>query len=332
MSKFTVAGIECGPLGLGLMGLTLREEPIPDEQAFAVMERAIALGANCFNTGEFYGSNEPTANLKLLGRFFTKYPKYAERVCLSVKGALDIATRTLDGSPEGVRKSVSNCAGLLQGKKIDMFECARVDPKVPIETTMMGMVQLKEEGLIGGISLSEVGATTIKRAAEVTTISAVEIEFSMWCTEALDNGVLQTCADLGITVLAYSPLGRGFLTGQYKSREDIPKDSRKLFDQFSEENFQTNLNLASEIFKIAAKRGLTPAQLALAWIKKYEEVIPGLKIIPIPGCTTIARVEENFSSVGKLGDSEFAELNTLLNTSHPQGGRYNSNFAIQLWA
>ncbi|KAK9475665.1 NADP-dependent oxidoreductase domain-containing protein [Lipomyces japonicus] len=330
----TVTGTQIGDLGFGLMGLTWRPTVTPDEQAFATINKAIELGANFLNSGEFYGQpSQPTANLDLLKRFFEKYPEQAEKTVISVKGGIDSKTWLPDGSPEGVRKSVENSIKHLGNvKKLDLFECARVDKNVPIETTVAALGELVKEGLIGGISLSEVKPETIERAAKVHKIEAVEVEFSLFSLEAKDLGVLDTAAKLGIPVIAYSPLGRGFLTGQIKDRSQIPEgDIRLFFERFSEENFPLNLVLVEKIEELAKAKGVTVAQFAIAWIKKHEDVISGLKIIPIPGATTVSRVEENLAAIHSLTDEEFAQVNEILSKVEVKGGRYNKHAESHLW-
>ncbi|KAK9450233.1 NADP-dependent oxidoreductase domain-containing protein [Limtongia smithiae] len=333
-SMCEITGIPVGPLGFGLMGFTWRPVVLPEEEAFKVMKEAIDLGANFINSGEFYANEDRTLNLKYVRRFFEKYPEYADKTVLSVKGGMNLTTFQPDSSPEGIRTSVENVISCLgDAKKLDIFEAARVDPKVPIETTMKALTELIAEGKVGGISLSEVGAATIRRAAAVAKISAVEIEYSMYSVEALSNGVLETCAELGIPVIAYSPLGRGFLTGQIKSRADLPPNDMRLhFDRFSEENFGLNIKLLHEVENLAKVKGVTPAQFALAWIKKHEEKIPGLTIIPIPGATKIERVQENFAKIDPLTDEEFKDIGDILQKIEVRGGRYNSHHEALLWA
>ncbi|KAJ8103838.1 NADP-dependent oxidoreductase domain-containing protein [Lipomyces tetrasporus] len=328
-----ILGVPIGSMGFGLMGFTWRPKITPDDQAFAVMKRAVDLGATFFNGGEFYGSVEPTLNLDLINRFFTKYPEYADKVVLSIKGGVDLKTLSPDGRPEAVRASVNNVLKHLGGaKKLDVFECARVDKNVPIETTISALAEMVKEGLIGGISLSEVGVESIKRAANVHPIAAVEVEYSLWSLEAYELGVLKTCAELGIPVVAYAPLGRGFLTGQIRSRADIGQgDFRLYLDRFSQENFPLNLQLVDEVVKLAEKKGIKPSQLALSWVKKHEEIIPGLSIIPIPGATTLDRIEENYASVPALTDEEFAEIGEILKKFEVRGGRYNTHASAHLW-
>jgi len=230
-----------------------------------------------------------------------------------------------DGTPEGVRTSVDNCLKLLGGKKkLDLFECARVDPKTPIEVTIGALAEYVKEGKLGGISLSEVKAETIRKAHKVFPISAVEIELSLWETNVLTNGVAETCAELGIPVIAYSPLGRGFLTGAVKSLDDIPEgDMRRHFPRFSPENFPKNMKLVHQIEAIANKKGCKPSQLALAWVRQLSER-PGMPVfIPIPGATTEARVEENMVEV-RLNEADIEEIETTLKSIEIVGHRYPS--------
>lgn len=171
-----------------------------DEQSFAAMRAALANGCNFFNGGEFYGPTEKNS-LALLNRYYTKYPEDADKVVLNIKGGM--RGMTPDGTPEGVRASVKNCLKQLGGKgRIDMFECGRRDNKVPLRTTLQALGELVKEGKIGGVALTEVNADTIREAAGITKIVAVEVELSLWSTEPLTNGVAQACAELGIPMIA----------------------------------------------------------------------------------------------------------------------------------
>jgi pyridoxine 4-dehydrogenase len=194
-------------------GLTWRPKPPSQDQAFEAMRTALSLGANAWNGGELYGTPQRNS-LHLLNEYFTKYPKDAEKVVLSIKGGLKAGQMEPDGSKENIDRSIGECLKVLDGKKkLDLFECARVDSKVPIEETISYIAEYVKSGKLGGISLSEVNANTIRRAHKTHPISAVEVEISLWATEAFENGVAQTCAELGIPIIAYSPLGRGFLVG-----------------------------------------------------------------------------------------------------------------------
>jgi pyridoxine 4-dehydrogenase len=219
---------------------------------------------------------------------------------------------------------MDNCLKLLNGKKhIDIFEYARVDKNVPIETTLK---VLEEEyvktGKLGGIGLSEVSAATIEKAAKATKIVAVEVELSLWSTDIFQNGVAETCAKFGIPVVAYSPIGRGMLSGEIKSPEDIPEgDMRKFMPRFQPGTFEKNLELVREVEKIAKQKGCTPAQLAIAWTKYLSKKDGNPEIIPIPGATTETRVAENSKNV-TLTDQEAAEIDKILKSFPVEGGRY----------
>jgi pyridoxine 4-dehydrogenase len=197
------------------IGLTLKNPPLSNKVAFGAMRASLDMGANFWNGGEIYGSTERNS-LHMLNEYFTKYPEDADKVVLSIKGGYTpggiLVGGRPDGSPENVKRSIDECLKVLDGKKfLDLFECARVDPNVPIETTVATINEYVKAGKIGGISLSEVNAQTIRRAAKVAKISAVEVEFSLWSTDILYNGVAEACAELNIPVVAYSPIGRGFL-------------------------------------------------------------------------------------------------------------------------
>jgi pyridoxine 4-dehydrogenase len=229
MVKLT--GKEVGDVGYGLMGklklqytslslttkltttpgLTWRETPPSQEQAFDAMRTALSEGAIAWNGGEIYGTPERNS-LHLLNEYFTKYPEDAEKVVLSIKGGCVPGTLMPDGSKQNIQRSIDECLKVLDGKKfLDIFQCARVDPKVPIEDTVSYIAEYVKAGKVGGIGLSEVNANTIRRAHKIHPIAAVEYEFSLWTPNALENGVAQTCAELGIPLVAYSPMGRGFL-------------------------------------------------------------------------------------------------------------------------
>jgi len=285
------------------------------------MKAALNTGANFWNGGEFYGTPEHNS-LHVLNSYFSKYPDDTERVVISIKGGLGLGLAP-DGGEQNVRRSVDNCLKLLDGKKtLDIFECARVDPNTPIETTIGILATYVKEGKIKGISLSEVKAETIRRAHKVHPICAVEVEFSLWATDILSNGVAATCAELSIPVVAYSPLGRGFLTGEIKSFDDIPEgDFRRYLPKFQPDVFPKNLELVKELEKLANKKGCKPAQLGLAWVKSMSGK-PGMPtIIPIPGATTEDRVVENSKDV-KLTNADLEEIDGILSKAVVIGDRY----------
>ncbi len=230
------------------------------------MKASIESGCNFWNAGEFYGTPEYNS-LHLMERYFTRYPEDASKVVLSIKGGLN--NMLPDGSPEGIKKSVDNCLTLLKGKKsIDIFEMARVDKKTPLETTLKVLEEYVKAGKIGGIALSEVNATTIKKAVGITKIVAVEVEVSLFTTHIFDNGVAAACAEHNIPIVAYSPLSRGFLTGELKSPDDIPEgDFRKAIPRFQAENFSMNLEIVDEVKKLASRKACTTPQIAINWVR-----------------------------------------------------------------
>ena len=211
-----IAGRKVGATGYGLMSklhpttsatyanrLTgLKRPPAPpEEQAFAAMRSAVTSGCNFWNGGEFYGTPDSNS-LTLLNEYFALYPEDADKVVLNIKGAMGPGMKP-DGSPEYVRKSVENCLRMLGERgRIDMFECARRDPKVPLEKTLKALAELVDEGKIGGVALSEVNANTIRESAKITKIVAVEVELSLWSTAPLTNGIAEACAELDIPIIA----------------------------------------------------------------------------------------------------------------------------------
>lgn len=314
-------GKEIGPIGYGLMGLTWRPTPAPEEQAFKAMRASLAAGCNFWNAGEFYGT-ESYNSLHLLNKYFTKYPEDADKVVLSVKGVL--MNMHPDGSPENVKRSVENSLKILDGKKsIDIFEPARVDKNVPLEVTLKALEEYVKAGKIGGIALSEVGAATIQKAVKITKIVAIEVELSLWALDILNNGVAKAAAEHNIPIVAYSPIGRGMLTGEIKKPDDIPEgDLRRMLPRFNKENFNHNLELVSELEKTAKQKNCTPAQLAINWAKqlsKKDRSYP--EIIPIPGATKEERVLENAKEI-TLSNDELVEIDSILKKFEVKGDRY----------
>ncbi|KAJ8127755.1 hypothetical protein O1611_g5878 [Lasiodiplodia mahajangana] len=327
-----LAGKEVGPTGYGLMGLTWRLEPPPQEQAFEAMRAALKNGCNNWNGGEFYGKPDYNS-LVLLERYFEKYPEDADKIVLSIKGGNSPVTQRTDGSPENTRRTLDDCIAQLKGrKKIDMFEFARRDPNVPLEVTF-GVIEKEyiQTGKIGGISLSEVRAETIHEAVKYTKVLGVEVELSLFSTDPLENGVAAACAQYGIPLIAYSPIGRGMLTGQIKSENDVEPMMKKFkFPRMEGENFEKNMVLVNKVSEFAAKKGCTPAQLAINWVRSLSKR-PGMPtIIPIPGATTAARVEEN-SKIVDITDEEMAEIDAILASFTVAGTRYHPMVATDTW-
>ncbi|TQN72760.1 Pyridoxal reductase [Colletotrichum shisoi] len=316
-------GQEVGNIGYGLMGLTWRPQPCSEEQAFEAMRAALENGNNFWNGGEFYGTPEYNSSV-LLERYFAKFPEDADKVVLSMKGGVNLKNLHPDGSPKGVRRSLDNITNQLKGrKKVDMFECARRDKNTPLEVTF-GVIQKEyiDTGKVGGICLSEVSAATIHEAVKHAKIVGVEVELSLFSTEILTNGVAAACAQYGIPIIAYSPVGRGMLTGQVKTLDDIPHgDMRRHMPRFQPDTFGINIKLVEQVETLARKKGVTPAQLAISWTVALSRRPGTPVIIPIPGATTADRVNENAKLV-ELTDEEMAEIDATLAKFEVVGGRY----------
>ncbi|KAI0018428.1 pyridoxal reductase [Xylariomycetidae sp. FL0641] len=325
-----LVGKEVGDLGYGLMGFTWRPNPCPQEQAFEAMRTALQKGMNFWNGGWFYGPPEYNS-LVLLERYFEKYPEDAEKVVISIKSGMNKTFTAPDGSPENTRNAIDACLEQLKGrKKLDIFEFARRDQTVDMKTTFEVIEkEYIQTGKVGGISLSEVRAETIHEAVKVTKVVAVEVELSIFAPEVLENGVAAACAQYGIPLVAYSPIGRGMLSCQYKSFDDIPADSwLKHIPRFQPPNFEHNVQLVHQVEEMARKKGCTPAQLAISWTRALSGR-PGLPtIIPIPGATTAARVEENARYV-ELTDEDLAAIDATIKKFKPVGERYPPGVAFE---
>ncbi|KAE8151970.1 NADP-dependent oxidoreductase domain-containing protein [Aspergillus avenaceus] len=314
-----------GPIGYGLMGLTTYATPPSQRQAFEVMRAAIQNGCTCWNGGEFYGAPDYNS-LVLLEQYLERYPEDADKIVLNIKGGVNPETHQADASPENTHRSLDGCIAQLKGrKKIDMFEFGRRDPAISLDVAFdLIDKEYVQTGKIGGIALSEVRAETIHEAVKTTKVVAVEAELSLFSTEILENGVAAACAKHGIPIIAYSPIGRGMLTGQFKKFDDIPQDSVLFsynFPRFQQENFKKNLRLVEKVESIAERKNCTPAQLAINWTRALSRR-PGMPtIIPIPGATTAKRVEGN-SKLIDITDEEMAEIDEILAEFTPAGERY----------
>jgi pyridoxine 4-dehydrogenase len=257
-------------------------------------------------------------------RYFTAYPEDASKVVLCIKsGIVSMKTFEVDCSVAAMRRMLSTANSILDGKKkIDIFGCARVDPKVPIEETVEGLGELVREGKIGGIQLSEVSAATIRRATKIYNIDMVEAEVSLWATDIFCNGVAETCADLGIVVVAHTPLGAGMLTGKIQSAIDLPADSHhRFFPRFQGDNLEKNIALVRRLEEMAAKKGCTTAQLALSWIKAKGKSDGMPFLVPIAGARSEQRVKENCKDV-LLVEEDLKEIENILERFPVTGARY----------
>lgn len=325
-----------GPIGLGLMGMTWRDPPPPVPQSLDAMKISLSVDANFWNAGELYGTTEFNS-CHLINQYLTENPSDASKIVLSIKGGLAPGEMRPDGSEKNIRRSIDECLRILDGKcAIDIFQSARVDPTTPIETSITALAACVQEGKIRGIGLSEVKASTIRRAAAIHPIAAVEVELSLWATDILRNGVAATCAELGIPIVAYSPLCRGVLTERpIRRNADIPDgDHKKHLPKFQDAVLEANNQITDEVAELARRKGCTKAQVAIAWVRGLSgRMVPaGLDgervklgvIFPIPGATTRERVLEN-TTVVELSDAEMEEIAEILRKNPIQGERYGEN-------
>ena len=274
-------------------------------------------------SGDFYGSPESNS-LHLLRSYFTRYPEDSKRVVLSIKTAFSRESMTPDCSPEGIRRSIDNCLAILDGKVfIDILEPARVDPKVPIETTVAAISEYVKAGKIGGVGLSECSAATLRKAHAVYPIQGIEREFSLFTTDPLTNGLVETCAELEIPLIGHSPLSHGFLSGSIRKPEDIPEDNPmlKIMPRYQLEVFGENLKLVDEVKALADRKGATVAQVAINWSRVIGSRYKGLVVIPLPGATSVQRVEENLKILD-LTNEDLDRIQQILDCLPIQGSRY----------
>ncbi|GGO18467.1 aldo/keto reductase [Deinococcus humi] len=309
-------------LGLGCMGMSEFYGEANEAENIRTLDRALELGVTFFDTADIYG---PHTNEELLGRWLKGK---RDRVVLATKFGIVRepgypAQRSLSGRPDYVRKSIEASLKRLKTDHVDLYYLHRLDPETPIEDTVGAMGELVGRGMVRYLGLSEVNAETLRRADATHPITALQSEYSLWTRDPEEasggESVLAACRDLGVGLVPYSPLGRGFLTGQLKSPDDFgPDDFRSSSPRFQGENFQKNLDLVAEVQAMAHDKDCTPAQLALAWV-----LAQGQHIVPIPGTKRVKYLEENLGALDvQLTPDDLARIDATFPMGVATGGRY----------
>jgi aryl-alcohol dehydrogenase-like predicted oxidoreductase len=322
MKRRKLGSLEVSALGLGCMGMSAFYGSTDEEESIATIRRARELGIDFLDTAQLYG---PMTNEDLVGRAIEGHrdeyviaTKFARRLEPTTQPGDMSTIGPLDGSAEHVRGSIEGSLQRLGTDYVDLYYQHRVDPNVPIEETVGAMAELVQDGKVLHLGLSEAAPDTIRRAHAVHPITAVQTEYSLWSREP-EAEILPTCRELGIGFVPYSPLGRGFLSGRFKSPDELDEDDfRREGPRFTGENLEANLRLASKVADIAAEKGITPAQLALAWV-----LAQGEDVVPIPGTKRRTYLEENAAATEvRLTPQELERIDAAAPVGAGAGDRY----------
>ncbi len=320
MKQRKLADLEVSALGLGCMGMSAFYGTTDEDESVRTIQRALELGINFIDTAQLYG---PLTNEQLVGRAvkgrrdeYVIATKFSRRMDNARPGDMSTVGPP-DGSAEHVRASIEGSLQRLGTDHVDLYYQHRVDPSVPIEETVGAMAELVNEGKVLHLGLSEAAPETIRRAHAVHPITAVQTEYSLWTRDPEDE-VLPTCRELGIGFVPYSPLGRGFLSGRFKSPEELDEgDFRRTGPRFSGENLEANLRLAAKVEEIAAGKGITSAQLAIAWVLAQRK-----DLVPIPGTKRRSYLEQNAGAVDvELTNEDLSRIDAEL--PEAAGKRYD---------
>jgi aryl-alcohol dehydrogenase-like predicted oxidoreductase len=320
--KLGKQGLTVSALGLGCMGMSDFYAGRDDAESEATLLHALERGLTFFDTADAYG---PGRNEELVGRVLGKH---RQRIVLATKFGIvrdpkDPNARAINGRPEYVKQACDASLKRLGMDVIDLYYLHRVDQQTPIEDTVGAMADLVKAGKVRHLGLSEVNPDTLRRACAVHPIAALQSEYSLWSRDP-EDGVLQACRELGVGFVPYSPLGRGFLTGQFKRFEDLPEDDyRRNSPRFQGENFQKNLQLVAHIERLAKQKGCTPAQLALAWV-----LAQGPDVVPIPGTKRRTYLDDNLGALDvKLTAEDLQAIQAIAPRGVASGERYPANMA-----